>query len=402
MTNQYPAVIIGGPPHSGKSVLVHNLTRALRERKKAHYVLRATPDGEGDWSNEIDDDQAQALRRKGKFNPLFVSRLTSYLQNREFPLIVDVGGRPTPTQAALFRHCTYAILLIADRKDGPSAYETSRTDWHKMMAQQQVPVIADIRSDLHGESELVSTAVPLQGTQAGLERSQTIDGALFQALVDQLCNIFTWSEAEMAATILTHPPTELGINLDNLAGTLGSANGRFHPDQLPAIRDYLPDKKALALYGRAPNWIYATLGQLAYPAITYLFDARLGWVLSPTLPMLSPAQLAAATMQHGWKSELLHMPNYIRLELSTLSQFLDIDDANLLPLPQIPDPHQGVVVSGKLPNWLLVSIVRQLAITQPWVAVYQPQVKGAVVVASEDEKRPFGQLIPVNRDERTR
>ena len=41
----FPAVMIGGPPHSGKSVLAYSLTQALRARGVAHYVLRAYPDG---------------------------------------------------------------------------------------------------------------------------------------------------------------------------------------------------------------------------------------------------------------------------------------------------------------------------------------------------------------------
>ena len=52
--NQLPAVLIGGPPHSGKSVLIYSLSQALRARGVAHYALRACPDGEGDFSNETD------------------------------------------------------------------------------------------------------------------------------------------------------------------------------------------------------------------------------------------------------------------------------------------------------------------------------------------------------------
>ncbi len=47
----FPAILVGGPPHSGKSVLTYSLTQALRRRGVDHYVLRAAPDGEGDWAN---------------------------------------------------------------------------------------------------------------------------------------------------------------------------------------------------------------------------------------------------------------------------------------------------------------------------------------------------------------
>src|SRR5438552_6610469 len=45
-----PAILIGGPPHTGKSVLTYSLSQALRKRSIEHYVIRASPDGEGDWS----------------------------------------------------------------------------------------------------------------------------------------------------------------------------------------------------------------------------------------------------------------------------------------------------------------------------------------------------------------
>src|SRR5579884_757693 len=52
MTNLLPAVLVGGPPHAGKSVLFYQLTQALRERGIAHFAIRACPDGEGDWFHE--------------------------------------------------------------------------------------------------------------------------------------------------------------------------------------------------------------------------------------------------------------------------------------------------------------------------------------------------------------
>ena len=109
----FPAVLIGGPPHSGKSVLVYSLTRALRDRAVAHYVLRACPDGEGDWSNEAEQQHVRFLRYKGEFTPEFVEQMAAFLQRRHLPLLVDVGGKPTTDQEALFSYCTHAVLLIS-------------------------------------------------------------------------------------------------------------------------------------------------------------------------------------------------------------------------------------------------------------------------------------------------
>ena len=46
--NSLPAILIGGPPHAGKSVLFYSLTHALRERHIPHHAIRACLDGEGE------------------------------------------------------------------------------------------------------------------------------------------------------------------------------------------------------------------------------------------------------------------------------------------------------------------------------------------------------------------
>lgn len=85
--NPFPAVMIGGPPHSGKSVLVY----ALSQAQVAHYVLRACPDGEGDWSQETSQDQVRLLRQKGQFSDEFVERVRRDIERRHLPSLVDVG-----------------------------------------------------------------------------------------------------------------------------------------------------------------------------------------------------------------------------------------------------------------------------------------------------------------------
>ena len=45
MVNFLPAVVIGGPPHAGKSVLFYSLTKALRERVFLHFSQKAMVEG---------------------------------------------------------------------------------------------------------------------------------------------------------------------------------------------------------------------------------------------------------------------------------------------------------------------------------------------------------------------
>src|SRR5579859_2844455 len=56
-----PAILVGGPPNAGKSVLTYNLTQELRRRDIPHYVFRANPDMEGDWFLREDQDNVRQL-----------------------------------------------------------------------------------------------------------------------------------------------------------------------------------------------------------------------------------------------------------------------------------------------------------------------------------------------------
>src|SRR5437762_2001445 len=105
MVNFLPAIIIGGPPHAGKSVLFYNLTQALRARGIAHHAIRACPDGEGNFSQEAERELADKLRNdnkwRGPWSDEYVEHLCRDLSHRLLPMLVDMGGRPTENDARL-------------------------------------------------------------------------------------------------------------------------------------------------------------------------------------------------------------------------------------------------------------------------------------------------------------
>lgn len=384
---EFPAVLIGGPPHSGKSVFVYRLTRALRQQRVSHYVLRACPDGEGDWSNEADQELVQTIRNKGSFNTAFTQQVSGYLQKRHLPLLVDVGGKPTPDQQNMFRACTHAILLIGGNDE--ATYARDLASWRQMMTQQGVVIIAELRSVLPGVDELTATSPIVQGTIANLERGETAVGPIVGACIDKLKDLFAYDEAAVAQYHLTHAPAELALDIPQLAQTLGAEDGYWQPGQLPELVDYLPAQKPLALYGRSVNWVNATLAMVAYPAPLWLFDVRLGWIQSPTLPTT-----ASPTVQAGWETTVSEHKDFWLLTMKTNGQYLAFDTPEALPLPAIR-PGKGLVLSGKIPHWLLTAVIRQLAPAHTWTAVYQPPLGGAVVIYSQDEMKQLGHIIPL-------
>ena len=150
MVNLLPAILIGGPPHAGKSVLTYSISQALRKRNVDHYVIRACPDGEGDWSQEIDQRAVSRLRFKGDWTPDFVKRICRDLERRHFPLIVDIGGRPEQWQTVIFRYCTHSLLLLH-----PDNEETANF-WRRHIAAYGLLPLAQLYSVLDGISTITS------------------------------------------------------------------------------------------------------------------------------------------------------------------------------------------------------------------------------------------------------
>ncbi|QSR89288.1 CRISPR-associated protein Csx3 [Methylacidiphilum caldifontis] len=113
------AVAIIGPPHSGKSVLVYSLVKRLRnalgeEGQREVFVLRACPDGEGDWFVEGDPQLVKILRYKGSWNEEFVGKVVEdieKLQESKRVLLVDCGGKIDRYNQRILNACTSCIIV---------------------------------------------------------------------------------------------------------------------------------------------------------------------------------------------------------------------------------------------------------------------------------------------------
>ena len=378
-TNLLPAVVIGGPPHSGKSVLAYSLTLALRERGVPHYLLRAYPDGEGDWSYETVPTLVRELRVKGEGSPEWIQRVVRDIANRPLPLLIDPGGKPTTWQEAVFQECTHGILLTPD--------EPSHVEWAERFQRFELILLADFKSELHGANSIARGEGYLTGTLAHLERGFSASGPAFHELVNWLARLFAYSSVELKTSHLAQAPTELVIELDALGKTLSAldARGEWVPGALPSILKYLPRARAFGVYDRGPNWLYAALALAASPEPFYQFDARLGWVAPPTL-VPSPAYATGPIpVRVTENDEHVHLDFHV-------NKYLDYMETIKLPIPSL-DNKRGLVLSGRLPLWMYSGLALAYR-SAPWLAVYQPKLQNrAVVVHSRVPHHQSGDLI---------
>ncbi|WP_322494659.1 CRISPR-associated protein Csx3 [Chloroflexus sp.] len=224
----------------------------------------------------------------------------------------------------------------------------------------------------------------LRGVISKLERQYPPDWVMVQKLAERLQHLFAFKPEELRELLFQQAPTELIIDLDQLARAAGIA--RWQPSDLPRLLAEIPPA-ALSIYGRGPNWLYAALALHAAPQPVFLFDPRLGWVQPPVVEL---GDQPSDALQ--WTTTL--NSSFTWLEANPAQPHLDYDELQHMIAPTL-DPQRGVILSGKLPLWLLVGLV--LAYRQhPWLAVVQAQQYGnGIVVLSRDEQYRLGDVVRI-------
>ena len=368
--NLLPAILFGGPPHAGKSVLFYSLARAMRERGIPHYAIRACPDGEGNWFHELDQEKVRLIRVKGAWSPAFVKRICLDIERRHLPILVDIGGRPTERETCLFRNCTHSLLLLrADQEDNAD-------HWRHLVKVNGLLPLAELYSQLSGVSHIDSDGPVIKGTFAGLERGSPVHGPLFDALVERIALLFTsYTPEELEKTKLDMAPVELVANLDAFLQAWAPGSRRWEREMIPRLLAELPANTPLAVYGPGPNWLYGALAAHAGRQPFYQFDPRIGWIAPPPLQVSTNVTPEVQVELHAYDQATL-------LSMRITSDHLDYLQAEQLPFPAV-SAERGLILDGRVPHWLLTALVRLYKDAGvAWIACRQIQLEGAVVLTS--------------------
>lgn len=386
MVNLLPAVLIGGPPHAGKSVLFYSLTQALRERDVRHHAIRACPDGEGNWYQELDHHMISNIRNPGKWTDAFVKRICRDLERRHLPLLVDMGGKPEESQFCILRQCTHSLLLLrADKEE-----DTRR--WHHLIEANGLLPLASVYSEVTGTSVITSNSPVLEGTITGLERGQSTlaSGPLFDALVERIAALFTsYSDEDLDKALLDQAPTELVVNLYVSLHAINTRAKKWELEMLQPLLMSLPPDTPISVYGHGPHWLYAALIVHAGQQPFYQFDPRLGWI-DPL-----PLQIGTSTFP-GIEVQVRESADKAILSVNLEQKHLEYFQPEPLPFPPI-STERGLILDGSMPSWLATALVRLYhRIGIPWIACHQPQLNGAIVVASRVADHSPGDLLSLS------
>lgn len=188
------AILIGGPPNSGKSVLSNALRCSLQKRIPALkvYLHRANWDGEGNWWHEMKlRDLAVQITEENKFklhllpnaqqliNDYFKyhARAVGNIRKRVDVVLVDIGGVPQPEKLPVLEQCSHSIII------SNSAERVG--EWYQFFDEVLKP-LAVIHSVLDLQSQALQTEPYLEIVAGPWITGETL--AVPECLLDKIVN----------------------------------------------------------------------------------------------------------------------------------------------------------------------------------------------------------------------
>ncbi|MDX2098388.1 MAG: CRISPR-associated ring nuclease Crn3/Csx3 [Leptolyngbyaceae cyanobacterium bins.59] len=182
-----PALMVVGPPDSGKSVLSHALFQALLPEFPDVYLQRAHWDGEGNYSLELGpeftDEERETFKAMNRGN--LTDRFFPYqaqavlkLRRQKSLVIVDVGGMVQPEKQPVLEACSHYLIISSK----PEAVDS----WHEFCRDRgNLTPVAVIYSSLD-DCEFIVQREPYLEMGAGpwtQGRARKLPDALKEAIV---------------------------------------------------------------------------------------------------------------------------------------------------------------------------------------------------------------------------
>lgn len=403
-------IVVGGPPHSGKSVFIEALTKNI---DKSHtFAFSACPDGEGPWlQRHYNDPEVVKWRQKGQFTSEFVERASRTVRDWEGPLmLIDIGGRTSEENAQIIKGATHAIILAGDlSKVG---------EWQKFFGEHGVETAAVLHSHYHGNTDQIlnqeqRAADPeqqlgrLTASVHHLERGESAEDRVtiqeVASLIHRLVDGNTAYQEAHTAGEADHFTVDLPSFLADLPNetvekTLPSGKV-VHNRQLK--RECLPQlyEKVDREFFDKPVWLDGPINSWEAISLASAFtdtgnpDIRMrgpdGFIQLKALPQMGAGdtvewQVSQTGEQDGKPVITVHA------NVSASTRLLSPDEMSTMHIPAVPN-DAVIIVSTAGPNWFRSSIALGYKDRCQAVAAFQPG-EGSTIAWARD-KTKLGQLL---------
>lgn len=380
-------VVFCGPPHSGKSVFVINLLNRLPT--DAYTIIRACPDGEGNWSNNKNQKETSIVRQKGQFSEKFVEDVCKRIDNQQNKIVlVDTGGLISKENEEIFKHCDSFVVLSNDKEQ--------KENWIKFGQSLGLKCIASIDTSLDGKEEIYSRSPYLQGKMVGLTRGKEIKNS---PIMDDLSS-YIIEKSKYNGQIYRKEniidDTELGFELGYGKHTLTENKTptnkiEWDGDAVPKIYNYVKQKvnenQSIKINGVRANFILCAICKaLKERGIKDIqtFDASTGsYIQIKDIP-----KKKVVKNSEGLKYYILENKENVFMDIDITKGKYSLNDYNQCILPQI-DEKKNLYLSGKIPLWLLASISNSYDTNK----IYTFQPGTGFTCISSSNKKDLGQVV---------
>ena len=379
-------VVFCGPPHSGKSVFIANLIDKLPT--DAYTIIRACPDGEGNWSNNKNQNETSIVRKKGKFTKSFIEDACKAIDNQTNKIVlVDVGGIMSKENEKVFEHCDSFVVLSSDEK--------KKEEWLKFGQGLGLECLGILDSSLEGQEEIYSRQPYLQGRIVGLERGEVLKNSqVIKAIVSDIVRKSRYGEkskkekTNFIGTMIDD--TELGFDLGYGKEILtedGTSIKQVKWSEKALSKIYINinekvnTKQPIRINGIRANFVLCVICKAlkkksAQAVSTY--DAR----TKQYIPIKSLPKKRGLKQTEGLSYNIIENKENIFMDIDITKEQYSLEDYDQCMLPQIKE-NKNLYLSGKIPLWLLASISSSYDSNK--IFTFQPG-KGFTCISATEEK----------------
>ena len=385
-------IVFCGPPHSGKSVFIANLIDKLPT--DAYTIIRACPDGEGNWSNNKNQNETNIVRKKGKFTTSFIEDACKVIDNQTNKIVlVDVGGIISKENKQVFEHCDSFVVLSNDEK--------KKKEWLNFGKELRLECLGCLDSSLEGQEEIYARQPYLQGRIVGLERGEVLENSkVINAIVSDIVQKSKYEEkTEKENTNFKGfmiDDTELGFEL-GYGKEILTENGipikqvKWSEKALPEISKHIQEKvntkQAIRINGIRANFVLCTIckvlkGNGIQDVSTY--DAR----MKQYIPIKGLPKKKGIKQTEGLLYNIIENKENIFMDIDITKEQYSLEDYEQCMVPRIKE-NKNLYISGRMPLWLLASISSSYDSNK--IFTFQPG-KGFTCISSIDE-RELGTIV---------